>query len=67
MSETIELVGYVTFFWVLIFSRRFRQLQVEEWKRGGFIERAEIMVQAITSAILGFGVLYVLAALMLSR
>ena len=67
MSDTIDFVGYVTFFWMFVFSGRFRQLQAEEWRNGGFLERGEILVQAITSAILGVGLLYAIAALALSH
>ncbi len=49
----MELLGYFTFFWLFIFSRKFRNAQVQEWKVGGTPERLGIVYEAVVSAIFG--------------
>jgi hypothetical protein len=49
----VEILGYFTFFWLFIFSRKFRSAQVQEWRIGGAPERLGIVYEAVVSAIFG--------------
>jgi len=49
----IEVVGYFAFFWLFLFSSRYRALQMEEWNNGGWFGRIFMVIEAITSTIIG--------------
>jgi hypothetical protein len=55
----IEVIGYFAFFWLFLFSKRFRALQREEWKNGDWLTRFFMVTEAIIST--AFGVVLPLA------
>jgi hypothetical protein len=56
LSETIDAAGYFSFFWLFLFNRRFRAASLEEWRTGGWLERALMVFEAAVSALVGVGV-----------
>jgi hypothetical protein len=51
--ESIELVGCFTFFWLFLFSRKYRESQTERWREGGWLERSFILLEAFVSFTIG--------------
>lgn len=49
----IEIAGYFAFFWFFIFNKRFRALQLEEWRNGNWLDRFFIGIEALTSVAVG--------------
>ena len=56
MSDAIEITGYFSFFWLFVFSRRYRLLRAAEWREGGWLERLFIAFEASVSLLFGVGV-----------
>ncbi len=54
-GEGFEVLGYVVFFWGFLFSKKFRQAQIEEWKESGVFGKFCIILEAISSILCGFG------------
>jgi hypothetical protein len=49
----MELIGYLIFFWAFIFSSKFRQSQIQEWKESGIIGKFIIIMEACSSILCG--------------
>ena len=49
MSDWIEVVRYILFFWLFAFSKQFREAHIKEWKDGGWIERSFMLLEAMIS------------------
>ncbi len=56
MGDAIEITGYFSFFWLFLFSRRYRVVRVAEWREGGWLERLFIAFEAAMSVLFGVGV-----------
>ena len=56
MSDAIEIAGYFSFFWLFLFSRRYRALRAAEWREGGWLERVFVAFEAGVSVLFGVGV-----------
>ena len=56
MSDTVELLGYVTSFWLFLFNRSYRQARVAEWGEGGWFERFFMVFEGSMSALIGVAV-----------
>ena len=53
VSEGVEVAGYFTFFWLFLFSQRFRDARIEEWREGGWLERSGLLFEAAVSTLIG--------------
>jgi hypothetical protein len=53
MLELLEILGYFTFFWLFLFSKSFRALQVQEWRNGGLWARSVQISEALFSLVFG--------------
>lgn len=53
VTETFEAAGYLTFFWLFLFNRRFREVRIAEWREGGWLERAFLVFEASVSTLIG--------------
>ena len=52
----VEIFGYFTFCWLFVFNARFRRAQIEEWRKGGAIERSGMVFEAAFSLLFGVAV-----------
>jgi hypothetical protein len=52
-GDESELIGYFVFFWVFIFSKKFRQLQIQEWKESGLLNKVFMSLEAVSSFFCG--------------
>ena len=53
MSEAVEFAGYFLFFWLFLFSKRYRVARVAEWRDGEWLERAFLLLEAAVSVLVG--------------
>lgn len=56
MSDAIEITGYFSFFWLFVFSKRYRAMRVAEWREAGWLERLFIALEASVSVLFGVGI-----------
>jgi hypothetical protein len=56
IGETIEAAGYLTFFWLFLFNRKFRAVRIAEWRDGGWLERMFLAFEAGVSTLIGVAV-----------
>jgi hypothetical protein len=53
MSDAIEVIGYLFFFWLFIFSPKYRHVKIEEWRNGSELERVGLLFEAMVSVLIG--------------
>lgn len=53
MSDGIEIPGWFIYFWLFIFSRKFRNAWIQEFKGARAIEKAFKAWEALVSVIFG--------------
>ncbi len=49
----MELIGYFAWFWLFIFSRKFRNIWIGELKSENWISRFFSLLEAISSVLVG--------------
>jgi hypothetical protein len=52
-GDGLEVIGYFIFFWAFIFSPKFRQSQIQEWKESGVVGKIFIIIEACSSILCG--------------
>jgi hypothetical protein len=53
MSDAIEFFGYFFFFWLFIFSPKYRRAQMEKWRNGSVLERIGLLFETLVSILIG--------------
>lgn len=53
MGDAIDLVGYFAFFWLFLFSKKFRETRIADWRSGGLIERFFMTIESLISFLIG--------------
>jgi hypothetical protein len=53
MIEAFEFLGYFAFFWIFVFSPKFRRARVEDWREGGLLQRASLVFECAVSFLIG--------------
>lgn len=53
MGDGIEILGWFVYFWLFIFSKKFRTAWVQEFKDGGVSERLYKCWEAVASILFG--------------
>ena len=53
VSESVEIAGYFTFFWLFLFNRRFREARIAEWREEGWLARTFMVFEAGVSMLFG--------------
>jgi len=52
-GDGLEVIGYFIFFWAFIFSSKFRQSQIQEWKEAGVLSKFFIVIEVCSSVLCG--------------
>jgi hypothetical protein len=52
-GDEFELLYYFVFFWAFVFSKKFRQSQIEEWRESGLLNRVFMSLEAVSSFFCG--------------
>ncbi len=63
MGDGIEILGWFVYFWMFIFSKKFRNAWVQEFQDGGIPDRLYKCWEAVVSILFGlapFGLLYLI-------
>lgn len=49
MFELVEVAGYLIGFWLFLFSGKFRERSIRNFREGNFFTRALILFEAVSS------------------
>ena len=52
-GDEFELLYYFIFFWAFVFSKKFRQLQIQEWRQSELLNKVFMSLEAVSSFFCG--------------